>query len=133
MPLARKRNGGLGNKSFSPSMEKAWLGLRPSFSAHVSGFPARVTTNTLVCGFHQGKPHEVRQRRQARQVIRSTLGRTWGTRPGREDLLRLVGSRNNLDFEDGGPLLTGDEEAVSPCIVCNAVEHRFFVDLLLGW
>jgi hypothetical protein len=52
-----------------------------SFSAHVSGFPARGATNTRVCGFHQGKPHEVRQRQQARQEIRSTLRRTWGTRP----------------------------------------------------
>jgi hypothetical protein len=31
---------------------KAIVGLRPSFSAHVSGFPARGTTNTRVCGFH---------------------------------------------------------------------------------
>jgi hypothetical protein len=27
-------------------------GLRPSFSAHVCGFPARGATNTRVCGFH---------------------------------------------------------------------------------
>jgi hypothetical protein len=31
---------------------KAMVGLRPSFSAHVSGFPARDTTNNRVCGFH---------------------------------------------------------------------------------
>jgi hypothetical protein len=31
---------------------KAIVGLRPSFSAHVSGFPARGTTNRRVCGFH---------------------------------------------------------------------------------
>jgi hypothetical protein len=31
---------------------KAVVGLRPSFSAHVSEFPARGTTNTRVCGFH---------------------------------------------------------------------------------
>jgi hypothetical protein len=31
---------------------KAIVGLRPSFSAHVSGFPARGTTNDRVCGFH---------------------------------------------------------------------------------
>jgi hypothetical protein len=32
--------------------QKAIVGLRPSFSAHVSGFPVRVTTNIRVCGFH---------------------------------------------------------------------------------
>jgi hypothetical protein len=31
---------------------KAFEGLRPSFSAQVSGFPARGATNTRVCGFH---------------------------------------------------------------------------------
>jgi hypothetical protein len=31
---------------------KAIEELRSSFSAHVSGFPARGTTNTRVCGFH---------------------------------------------------------------------------------
>jgi hypothetical protein len=31
---------------------KAVVGLRPSFSSHVSGFPARGATNTRVCGFH---------------------------------------------------------------------------------
>jgi hypothetical protein len=31
---------------------KAIVGLRPSFSAHVSGFPARDATNIRVCGFH---------------------------------------------------------------------------------
>jgi hypothetical protein len=31
---------------------KAIVGLRPSFSAHVSGFPARGATNSHVCGFH---------------------------------------------------------------------------------
>jgi hypothetical protein len=59
---------------------KAIVGLRPSFSAHVSGFPARGATSTRVCGFHEGKPHEVRQRQKTRQEIRRTLGRTWGTR-----------------------------------------------------
>jgi hypothetical protein len=33
-------------------------------------FQLRRATNTLACGFHQGKPHEVRQRQQARQEIR---------------------------------------------------------------
>jgi hypothetical protein len=28
------------------------VGLRPSSSTHVSGFPARGATNTRVCGFH---------------------------------------------------------------------------------
>jgi hypothetical protein len=58
------------------------VGFAPSFSSHVSGFPARGATNACVCGFHQGKPHEVCQRQQAQQEIRSTLGRTLGTRPG---------------------------------------------------
>jgi hypothetical protein len=31
---------------------KAIVGLRPSFSAHVSGFPARGATNIRMCGFH---------------------------------------------------------------------------------
>ena len=32
--------------------ERSFDGLRPSFSAHVSGFPARSATNICVCGFH---------------------------------------------------------------------------------
>jgi hypothetical protein len=31
---------------------EAIVGLRRSFSAHVSGFPARGATNSRVCGFH---------------------------------------------------------------------------------
>jgi hypothetical protein len=33
-------------------MEGLRPGLRPVFSAQVSGFPARGATNTRVCGFH---------------------------------------------------------------------------------
>jgi hypothetical protein len=33
-------------------LRRAIVGLRPSFSSHVSGFPARGTTNIRVCGFH---------------------------------------------------------------------------------
>jgi hypothetical protein len=67
---------------------KQSLGLRPgeapSFSAHVSGFPARGTIDARVCGFHQGKPHEVRQRRQGLHEIRGT---PWarGARPMSSD------------------------------------------------
>src|ERR1700733_9588085 len=39
---------------------------------------------------------------------------------------------DNFDFEDGGPLLSGDEEAVPLGIVSNAVQHGFFVDFLIG-
>jgi hypothetical protein len=70
----------LSQPGFAVDIEKAMVASL-SFSAQVSGFPARGATNTRVCGFLQGKPHEVRQRQQARQEIRSTLWRTWGTRP----------------------------------------------------
>src|ERR1700679_4164789 len=36
------------------------------------GFPARGSKEVRVCGFQYGKPHEVRQRQQARQEIRGT-------------------------------------------------------------
>jgi len=35
----------------SEAFKRSGRWLRPSFSAHVSGFPARGTTNTRVCGF----------------------------------------------------------------------------------
>jgi hypothetical protein len=56
-----------------------------AFESSVFGPCIRISctgpTNIRVCGFHQGKPHEVRQRQQAGQETRSTLWRTWGTRP----------------------------------------------------
>jgi hypothetical protein len=55
--------------SWTGSLKRSWAS---------PGFPARGATNTRVCGFLQGKLHEVRQRQQARQEIRSTLRRTWG-------------------------------------------------------
>ena len=39
---------------------------------------------------------------------------------------------NDLDFEYGGPLFPGDEEAVVLRIIGDAVEDRFSVDLLVG-
>jgi hypothetical protein len=57
---------------------RAIVGLRPSFSAHGPGFPARGTTNRCVCGFHQGKPHGVRQRQETQQEIRVYAGANMG-------------------------------------------------------
>src|ERR1700740_2476617 len=44
----------------------------------------------------------------------------------------LLSARDNFDFEDRGPLFPGDEEAVLFCVVRDAVQYRFFVDLLPG-
>jgi hypothetical protein len=45
-------------------------GASPHRLRHGPGLPARGATNGCVCCFHQGKPHEVRQRQRTRQEIR---------------------------------------------------------------
>jgi hypothetical protein len=55
---------------------KAIAGLRPSFSAHVSGFPARAPPTSRCAAFIKESRIKF-----ACQEIRSTLVRTWGTRP----------------------------------------------------
>ena len=40
--------------------------------------------------------------------------------------------RNDFNFKDLGPLLPGDEEAVFLGVVCNPVQYRFVIDLLIG-
>jgi hypothetical protein len=49
---------------------------RPTYPDFLHGAPP-----TPACAaFIRESPHEVRQRQQGRQEIRSPLGRTWGTR-----------------------------------------------------
>ena len=72
--LLTRRNGGVlanGKGQLSGILRKSvrW-GFAPDFSAHVPGFPAPGATNGCVCGFRQGKPHEVRQRQETGQEIR---------------------------------------------------------------
>jgi hypothetical protein len=57
------------------------MGCARRFRPRYPDFLSRVATNVRVCGFHQGKPHEPRQSQQGPQEIRSTLWRTWRTRP----------------------------------------------------
>jgi hypothetical protein len=57
---------------------KAKDGLRPACQTHVRwcdpNFLYAALSNYSVCGFLQGKPHEVRQRHQASQEIRGNMG-----------------------------------------------------------
>ena len=39
---------------------------------------------------------------------------------------------NNFNLEYGGPLFSGDEEAVVLRIISDAIENRLGVDLLVG-
>jgi hypothetical protein len=46
----------------------------PLSSRAYPDFLPRCTGNDRVCGFHEGKPHEVRQRHQYQQEIREAEG-----------------------------------------------------------
>jgi hypothetical protein len=51
--LLHGREALLAPTTFCSAEQKRWKGLRPSFSAHVSEFPARGATKICVCGFQR--------------------------------------------------------------------------------